>query len=171
MQLSILGAQSMHSPIIRPATAADASAVRDIYAPIVETTAISFEDEPPTIDEMAHRMKTAHAFLVAEREGRVVGYAYAGAHRARAAYRTSVDVTVYIHEMARRSGVGAALYGVLLPLMRQQGYHAAFAGIALPNPGSVALHESVGFSPVGIYRDVGFKFGRFHDVGWWQRML
>lgn len=145
--------------------------MRDIYAPIVENTVISFEGEPPTVDEMVHRIGAAHAFLVAERGGRVVGYAYAGPHRTRAAYRTSVDVSVYIDEGARRSGVGAALYGVLLPQIKQQGYHAAFAGIALPNPSSIALHESVGFSPVGVYRDVGFKFGKFHDVGWWQRIL
>jgi phosphinothricin acetyltransferase len=137
----------------------------------VENTAISFEEELPGIEEIAHRIGAAHAFLVAERAGTVVGYAYAGAHRARAAYRTSVDVSVYIDESARRSGVGAALYGVLLPGLRQQGYHAAFAGIALPNPASVALHERCGFAPVGVYREVGFKLGRFHDVGWWQRLL
>jgi L-amino acid N-acyltransferase YncA len=158
-------------PLIRLATAADAAAVRDIYAPIVEHTAISFEEEPPTIDEMAQRIGAAHLFLVAEREGAVVGYAYAGPHRSRCAYHTSVDVSVYIHERARRTGVGEALYRVLLPQLKQQGYHAAFAGIALPNPGSVRLHEAVGFTAVGIYREVGFKFGRFHDVGWWQRLL
>jgi phosphinothricin acetyltransferase len=161
----------MLPPAIRPASTADAAAVRHIYAPIVEQTAISFEDDPPTADEMAQRIEAAHAFLVAERGGTVVGYAYASAHRARAAYRTSVDVTVYIDERARRSGVGKALYRALLPMLRQQGFHAAFAGIALPNPASVALHESVGFTPVGVYREVGFKLGRFHDVGWWQMIL
>ncbi len=161
----------MHPPLIRPATADDAPTVRDIYAPIVKNTAISFEDEPPMPSEMARRIEAALAFLVAERGGRVVGYAYAGAHRARAAYRTSVDVSVYIGEGARRSGIGKALYGALLPHLKHHGYHAAFAGIALPNPGSIALHQSVGFSPVGIFRDVGFKFGKFHDVGWWQRIL
>ena len=156
---------------IRPAMQADAEAVRAIYAPIVETTAISFEDVAPTITEMGERIAAAISFLVAERDGTVVGYAYASAHRARAAYRSSVDVTVYIDESAKQSGVGKKLYGELLPELRRQGFHAAFAGIALPNPGSIGLHESVGFTPVGIYREVGFKFGQFHDVGWWQQVL
>lgn len=160
-----------HPPVIRPAIAADAVTVRDIYAPIVERTAISFEDETPSIEEMARRIQLAHAFFAAEHNGIVIGYAYAGPHRERAAYRTSVDVSVYVDERARQLGVGAALYGSLLPHLRHQGYHAAFAGIALPNQGSVALHERVGFTPVGIYREVGFKFGKFHDVGWWQMIL
>jgi L-amino acid N-acyltransferase YncA len=156
---------------VRPATTDDAPAIRAIYAPIVEATAISFEDVAPSVEEMGKRIDAALTFLVAERDGTVLGYAYAGAHRARAAYRSSVDVTVYIDESARRSGVGARLYGELLPELKRRGFHAAFAGIALPNPASVALHESVGFTPVGVYRDVGFKFGRFHDVGWWQLIL
>jgi L-amino acid N-acyltransferase YncA len=157
--------------IVRRATADDAPAIRAIYAPIVEATAISFEEVAPGVEEMGARIAAALTFLVAERDGAVLGYAYAGAHRARAAYRLSVDVTIYVDERARRSGVGARLYGELLPELKRQGFHAAFAGIALPNSGSVALHESVGFTPVGVYREVGFKFGRFHDVGWWQMVL
>jgi L-amino acid N-acyltransferase YncA len=156
---------------VRPATVDDAPAVRAIYAPVVEATAISFEDAAPTVEEMGQRIGAALAFLVAERNGAVLGYAYAGPHRARAAYRSSADVTVYIDESARRSGVGKTLYRQLLLELKRQGFHAAFAGIALPNPGSVALHESVGFTPVGVYREVGFKFGQFHDVGWWQMVL
>ncbi|MDB5419465.1 MAG: phosphinothricin acetyltransferase [Phenylobacterium sp.] len=161
----------MRDLTIRRATVADAPAIRAIYAPIVETTAISFEEVPPTVEEMGERIVAALAFLVAERDGAILGYAYAGAHRARAAYRSSVDVTVYIDQSARRMGVGTALYGELLPRLKRDGFHAAFAGIALPNAGSAALHESVGFTPVGIYREVGFKFGQFHDVGWWQMIL
>jgi phosphinothricin acetyltransferase len=101
----------------------------------------------------------------------VAGFAYGGPHRTRAAYRWSVDVTVYVAEQARGHGVGRALYGALLPALAERGFHAAFAGIALPNPGSVALHEAVGFTPLGVYREVGFKLGRWHDVGWWQRLL
>jgi phosphinothricin acetyltransferase len=156
---------------IRVAGVPDASAVLAIYAPIVENTAISFEDVAPTDGEMAGRISAAHAFLVAERDGTVLGYAYAGSHRARAAYKSSVDVTVYIAEDARRLGVGRALYAELLPRLKRLGFHAAFAGIALPNSASVGLHESVGFTPVGVYREVGFKFGRYHDVGWWQMLL
>ena len=159
---------------IRSATAADATSALAIYAPIVRETIISFETEVPTAAEIAHRiditLKT-YPFLVAETRGAVVGYAYASEHRARSAYRWSVDVTVYVAEQARRSGVGRALYGRLLPMLAQRQFHAAFAGITLPNPASVGLHETMGFTPVGIYREVGFKFGRWLDVGWWQRLL
>ena len=160
--------------VIRPTAVADAAAMHAIYAPIVETTAISFEEVPPTIGEMAERIETtlrSYPYLVAEIGGSVVGFAYGGAHRTRAAYRWSVDVTIYVAEPVRGRGVGRALYGALLPALAECGFHAAFAGIALPNPGSVALHEAMGFTLLGIYREVGFKLGRWHDVGWWQRLL
>ncbi len=164
----------MSAVSVRPATVADAASVHAIYAPVVEHTAISFEEVPPTIEEMAARIRAtsmAYPYLIAERDGVVVGYAYASQHRTRAAYRWSVDVTVYIAEGARRSGVGSALYAQLFAELAARGFHAAFAGIALPNPGSVALHERMGFEALGIYREVGSKFGRWHDVGWWQRLL
>ncbi|RZS80107.1 phosphinothricin acetyltransferase [Motilibacter rhizosphaerae] len=107
-------------------------------------------------------------WLVAEREGEVVGFAYAAAHRARAAYRWSVDVSVYLHDSERRRGTGRALYTRLLPEVRALRYVSVYAGIALPNPGSVGLHESFGFVPVGVYRNVGWKHGQWRDVGWWQ---
>jgi len=159
---------------IRTATTADAPAIQRIYAPIVTDTAISFEEIPPSVKEMAERIASTlqtHPYLVAVNDGKVCGYAYAGRHAHRAAYRHSVDTTVYVATEARRSGVGRALYSELLAELKWQGFHAAFAGIALPNPASVSLHESVGFVPLGIYREVGFKFGRWHDVGWWQRLL
>jgi len=159
---------------VRSATADDAEAIRAIYAPIVETTAISFEEVPPSVEEMAGRIVATlerYPFLVAERSGRVVGYACAGQHRARAAYRWSVDVSAYVTEEARGLGVGSVLYGALLSDLASREFHAAFAGIALPNAASVAFHASMGFEPVGIYREVGFKFGRWHDVGWWQSRL
>lgn len=160
--------------IIRDATTADAPPIQAIYAPIVRDTAIAFETEVPTVAEMAARIEATlktHVYLAAEREGRLVGYAYASQHRTRAAYQTSVDVTVYVHEGARGLGVGRALYEALLPRTAARGFHAAFAGITLPNAGSVALHEAVGFRPVGVYREVGFKLGAWRDVGWWQRLL
>jgi len=160
--------------LIRAATTADAAAIQAIYAPVVEHTAISFEETPPSVAEMAARIEAVmkdYPYLVAELDGQVAGYAYASQHRTRAAYRTSVDVSVYIAEGARRSGVGRALYGKLLPELSGRGFHAAFAGIALPNEGSIALHESMGFTPLGIYREVGRKLGKWHDVGWWQRLL
>lgn len=161
-------------PTIRMANVADAAAVQAIYAPIVEGTAISFEEVPPSIAEMGERIATTlrgYPYLIAERNGEVIGYAYASQHRSRAAYRWSVDVTVYIADQVQRTGVGRALYSRLIAELTERGFHAAFAGIALPNPGSVALHESMGFTPLGIYREVGQKFGQWHDVGWWQRLL
>jgi L-amino acid N-acyltransferase YncA len=159
---------------VRPAILTDAAAIRAIYAPIVEHTAISFEETVPTEAEMAQRIadySASHAFLVAERDGRVVGYAYGSTHRARAAYRFSVEVTAYVADEARGSGVGKVLYGELLPTLNAKGFHAAFAGVALPNPASIALHRSAGFEPLGVFREVGFKLGHWHDVAWLQRVL
>lgn len=160
---------------IRTATPDDAAAVAAIYAPIVQHTAISFETEPPSPGEMRDRIQTTLAslpWLVAEdATGEMAGYAYASRHRERAAYQWSVDVTVYVREDARGEGVGRALYGELLPLLAALGYHQAFAGIALPNEGSIRLHEAMGFQPLGVYRQVGFKHGQWRDVGWWQKAL
>ena len=159
---------------IREATEADAAAVLAIYAPIVRDTAISFEETPPTVTEIVRRMREtlpAYPYLVFEENGEVLGYAYGHAHRARPAYRWSVETTIYIREDARRRGVGRALYGRLLDVLARQGFHAAFAGATLPNPGSVALHEAVGFKTLGVFSEVGFKFGRWHDVRWWRRPL
>ncbi len=165
----------MRNLAIRQALISDAEAIQAIYAPIVENTPISFEEKPPSADEMASRItatrEQGYPYLVADQDGDAVAYAYAGQHRARAAYRWSVDVTIYVAEAARGAGIGKALYEELLQQLRQAEFHAAFAGIALPNPGSVGLHEAVGFTHVGTYQEVGFKFGRWHDVGWWQRIL
>jgi L-amino acid N-acyltransferase YncA len=152
----------------------DAPAVQAIYVPYVISSTISFEEVPPDIAEMERRIAAIllkYPYLVAEVDGQVVGYAYASEHRTRAAYRTSVDVTVYVAPGAQRSGVARCLYSRLLPAAATLGYHAAFAGIALPNDASVGLHEAMGFEPVGAYREVGRKFDAWHDVGWWQRLL
>ncbi|MDF2643037.1 MAG: phosphinothricin N-acetyltransferase [Pseudomonas sp.] len=156
---------------IRQARPEDASAIQAIYAPIVTGTAISFEEVPPTVEEMQHRIATTlqtYPYLVAVRDGHVVGYAYASQHRARAAYRWAVDVTVYIAESERRAGIGQRLYAKLLPILARQGFNAAYAGIALPNVGSVSLHERLGFSHIGTFPQVGFKLGQWHDVGYWR---
>ena len=156
---------------IRIARADDAAQVAAIYAPIVRDTFISFETEAPDAAEMARRIETTlatHPWIVAEQDGGVIAYAYGSAHRARSAYRWSVDVTVYLAEAARGQGLGRRLYGVLLPLLARQGFRSAFAGVALPNAASVGLHEAVGFEPIGVYRDVGFKLGGWRDVGWWR---
>ena len=152
----------------------DAAGIQAIYAPIVRGTPVSFEIEPPSVAEMGERVrKTLVRFpwLVCERDGEVIGYAYAGAHRERAAYQWSADLSAYVHERWRGKGVGGALYRALFDLLRAQGYRNVYAGIALPNPASVRLHESLGMRPVGVYEHVGYKFGVWHDVGWWQGEL
>jgi phosphinothricin acetyltransferase len=159
---------------LRLATGDDAAAVADIYRPIVGSTPISFETEPPDEHEMRRRIEgtlAAYPWLVYEHLGNVVGYAYAGSHRARAAYRWSVDTTVYVHSDFRRRGAGRALYTSLFRILAAQGFFSAYAGITLPNASSVALHEAAGFQPVGVYRNAGYKLGRWHDVSWWQRAL
>ena len=156
--------------IIRAVEERDASALAAIYAPNVTDSVISFELEPPDAAEMRRRILATTAdypWLVCERAGQVVGYVYASSHNPRAAYQWSVNVTVYIDAWQRRSGIGRALYTSLFALLRLQGFYNAYGGITLPNPGSVGLHESLGFRLVGVYRQVGSKFGRWHDVGWW----
>jgi L-amino acid N-acyltransferase YncA len=160
--------------IIRLASESDASAVAAIYRPIVEATATSFELQPPSDAEMRERITDtlrSHAWLVFEQRGEVAAYAYGTRHRSRPAYEWSVETSVYVHERFRGQGVGRSLYQSLLAVLSLQGYVTAFAGIVLPNAASVALHERVGFTPVGVYRGVGYKFGAWHDVGWWQRSL
>ena len=160
---------------MRDARPEDAAAIQAIYAPVVRDTTISFELEVPTIEEMRGRIAASSAplpWLVGvDDDDAVIGYVYAGKHRERAAYQWSVDVTAYVHAEHRGRGVGKALYGRLFELLAAAGYCQAFAGIALPNAASVALHESVGFTPIGVYRNVGFKHGAWRDVGWWQKEL
>ena len=154
--------------------AADAAACAEIYAPYVTAGVASFEEEPPGAAEMERRIATTaerYPWLVAERDGSVAGYAYGTVHRTRRAYRWVVEVTVYVDVRRHRTGVGRGLYQALLPLLARQRLQVAVAGITLPNDASVALHESLGFQPVGIYRDFGYKFGAWHDVGWWQARL
>ena len=160
---------------IRVATAEDAAAIQGIYAPIVERTFISFETDPPSIAEMQRRIVTTLETLPwlvhLDRAGDVAGYAYAAKHGERRAYEWSVNVSVYLREDARGNGMGRRLYEQLLPMLTALGYYQAFAGIALPNPASVALHEGLGFSPLGVYRNVGHKLGSWRDVGYWQLEL
>jgi L-amino acid N-acyltransferase YncA len=155
---------------IRLAVAGDAEPIAAIYAPVVRDTIISFETEPPDAAQIAERIEytlPAFPWLVCERGGRVAGYAYASRHRERLAYRWSVDVSCYVHADFRRRGIGAELYRALLEILRRQGFFNAYAGIALPNEASVRLHESVGFRPIGVYANVGYKLRAWRDVGWW----
>ena len=156
------------------ATADDAAAVLAVYAPYVESSPASFETHPPAEDVMRERIRSVmprYPWLVAQREGRIVGYAYGGAYRTRPAYRWTVETSVYIAADAHRTGVGRALYDVLLEGLTRQGYVTALAGVTLPNDGSIALHESFGFQRLGTMPRVGLKFGQWRDVGWWYRDL
>lgn len=156
---------------LRIGTAADSDQISRIYGRFVTGTATSFELEPPDPTEMARRVESSyptHPFVVAEKERTVIGYAYSAQHRARGAYRWAVDVSVYVAADEHRQGVGRRLYNALFALLRAQGYRQAFAGITLPNQASVGLHEAMGFRAVGVYRQVGWKLGQWHDVGWWQ---
>lgn len=161
--------------LVRPADPVrDAAACAALYAPFVAESWVSFEFEPPSADEMARRMAdygASHAWLVAEIDGALAGFAYGSPHRARAAYASSCDVAVYVDPAHARRGIGRALYAALIPMLADKRFHAAFAGIALPNEASIDLHEAMGFTPVGIYREVGWKLGQWRDVGWWQRLL
>jgi len=159
---------------IRLARESDAAAIAEIYRPIVERTVISFETVPPDRHEVARRITETirlYPWLVCELGGTVAGYAYATKHRDRAAYRWSVDTSVYIDSNHWRRGIGRGLYASLLRILDAQGFFNAYAGITLPNAPSVALHEAVGFKRLGVYERVGFKLGAWHDVGWWQRAL
>ena len=153
---------------------ADGEALASIYAPAVRDFATSFELEPPDGAEMARRVERITArtpWLVCERAGTVIGYAYAGPHRDRAAYQWSVEVSAYVSASAHRGGVARALYTSLFAVLALQGFRNAYAGITLPNPASVGFHEAMGFTRVGVFRGIGYKFGAWHDVLWLERRL
>jgi L-amino acid N-acyltransferase YncA len=161
-------------PEIRLARAADGAALAAIYAPAVESQATSFELEPPDASEMGRRVAAVTAktpWLVCLHQSAIIGYAYGAQHRDRAAYAWSAEVSAYVHANAQRAGVGKALYASLFAVLALQGFRSAYAGITLPNPASVRFHEAVGFTPVGVYHDIGYKFGRWHDVAWFERTL
>ena len=165
----------MRSMLIRDANAErDAGACAEIYAPYVTDTVISLEERAPSAEDMARRIRETtktHQWLVAEDANELVGYAYAGSHRTRASYRWATDVAVYVSPASQRRGIGRALYEMLFPLLIAQGLRIACAGVTLPNDASVGLHEALGFRPVGVYRNIGFKHGAWRDVGWWQLEL
>ena len=148
----------------------DADAIASIYRPAVEETGASFEEVAPDGAEMGRRIRQTlirTPWLVAEAQRQVIGYAYAGPHRERAGYRWSVDVSAYVHPDWHRRRVGRTLYDVLLPMLLKQRFVNVYAGIALPNPASVALHEAIGMRRIGVYERVGYKFGAWLDVAWY----
>ncbi len=164
----------MAAVTLRPAAGDDAAAILDIYAPVVRDTAASFEVKPPSVTEMQARVQTILAdypWLVAERDGRILGYAYASRHRRRPAYQWVVETSIYVHPDARRQGLAARLYTALFDILQLQGLYKAYAVITLPGLSSVGLHESLGFRQFAVYKAVGFKLGAWRDVGWWERVL
>ena len=159
---------------LRDATTADASGCAAVYAPYVLATAASFETEPPDPAELARRIEAAlrtHAWLVAERDGVLAGYAYATAYKPRPAYRWTCEVSVYVDVDQQRGGVGRALYGALLERLATRGFRTVVATMTLPNPASAALHEALGFRTSGVLTQMGWKAGRWHDVALLQRTL
>lgn len=156
---------------IRLATAFDASAIAAIYRPYCEESAVSFEQVAPSAVEMAKRIATVTSqrpWIVLEDNRAVVGYAYAGVHHERWAYRWSVNTAIYISNLHQRRGAGRALYVTLFDLLRHLGYYRAAAGITLPNAASIGLHAALGFTLVGVYRDIGYKLGAWRDVAWYE---
>jgi L-amino acid N-acyltransferase YncA len=159
---------------VRDATVDDGAACAAVYAPYVTDTAITFEDQPPTPAEMAERIARAqktHAWVVLEDDGQVVGYAYGGPYKERAAYRWSCEVSVYLERGRRRTGDGRALYAALLARLGDRGFRTAVAGMTLPNAASEGLHRALGFEPIGTCRRIGWKHDAWHDVAWLQRTL
>lgn len=160
--------------VIRLASAADAAAIHQIYLPIVRDTHVSFEQIAPTPRDIAARIEktlSQYPWLVCELDGRLAGYSYASAFRARAAYQWTAETTVYIHPDFQRRGVARALYGSLMAILREQGYCSAIGVIALPNEASIRAHEALGFRKVGVFENVGYKAGAWRDTGWWQLAL
>ena len=166
-----LGSLAALTPIRDADPDRDAAACLAVYTPYVTGSPISFEEQPPSVEEFAARMRAKmalHPWLVHEEDGRITGFAYGAKHRERAAYRWAADVSVYVDRSRHRAGIGRALYAELLDRLREQGFQVAVAGVTLPNDASVALHRSFGFEPVGTYRRIGWKNGAWHDVAWFQ---
>lgn len=160
--------------MIRPVRSTDAQALADLYNPYVRDTTITFEEEAVSAEEMAARIEKVTAtypWLVWEEQGRVLGYAYASAWRARAAYRHSAETAIYVGRGQQGKGLGTALYRALLDELRARGFHLVLGGLALPNEASVRLHEKLGFRKAGHMREAGRKFGRWIDVGFWELLL
>lgn len=159
---------------IRQATPADAPALLAIYGPYIERTAVSFETEVPTAEAFAARIGKALGgwdWLLAEADGQCLGYAYGSAHRERAAYRYATEVSAYIDPGHQGRGLGRRLYAALFERLAERGLCTALAGVTQPNAASMALHQAMGFTPVGTFRRAGWKFGAWHDITWLQRPL
>lgn len=155
---------------IRTAVEADCEAMLEIYRPYVLRTSISFEWEAPSPEEFRTRVRETlktHPWLVAESQGEILGYAYATPHRYRKAYQWACECSVYMKASSHRRGIASALYRKLLAILKEQGFVNAYGGISLPNSPSVHFHEAMGFKPLCVFPNAGFKLNAWHDVGWW----
>ena len=160
--------------MIRLAQPSDAPAILDIYAPYIRNTSLTFETEVPTMTEFGNRIKSYlenWPWLVYEENGIIGGYAYASRYRERVAYQWGVESSVYIHDDFQKQNIGKALYGALIEIFKQQGYRNVYAVINLPNDKSVRFHESCGFTYFATYENVGYKLGKWKNVGWWQLVI
>jgi len=160
--------------MIRACKPPDASQVCQIYNHYVRETVVTFEEIPVVEHDMAQRIAEVTErlpWLVWEQHGTIVGYAYATAWKARSAYRFSVESTVYLSQSFAGRGIGTQLYQALIADLRGRNVHCIVGGIALPNPASIALHEKLGFSKIGQFKEIGWKFGRWVDVGYWELVL
>ena len=160
--------------MIRIATSADAKSILDIYAPYIQNTSLTFETEVPSQDDFATRIQSYldnWPWLVCELDGKIAGYAYASRYRERTAYQWSVECSVYIHDEYRGAGIASQLYTTLFAFLKYQGYNNVYAVINLPNDRSVAFHEKMGFTYFATFENVGYKLGKWKNVGWWQLKL
>lgn len=155
--------------LIRPVQLKDAGGIIGIYKPFIENTATTFEMTVPSVGAFSERIKMyteKYPWIVAEADGEVIGYAYASKHREREAYQWCVESSVYVKEQYHRTGIAKALYNQLFDILSRCGYVNVYAGITLPNPKSYAFHTKMGFTPIGVYQNIGYKLGRWHDVAW-----
>lgn len=162
------------NPIIRPAAISDAEAILSVYAPYITDTCISFEIEVPTLDSFRERMlgiMAEYPYFICEINGMIVGYAYASKYSERKAYRFSADLAVYIKKEYRGHGIGKLLYAKLMNELFLHGFYTVYACITGENEGSINFHKSLGFCEVGRFHNIGYKFGRWHDVLWFEKPL
>ena len=160
--------------IVRVAKKEDAKAILEIYKPYILQTAFSFETEVPSVDEFSARIEKylqKYPWLVAEIKGQITGYVYGSIHREREAYQWTCECSVYIHDDFKGKGIGSELYAALFSIMKTQGYRNVYAGITMPNEASEKMHQRSGFEKFAEYKNVGCKFGRWHNVGWWRLQI
>lgn len=157
--------------VLRLASSADSKAILDIYAPYIQNTSFTFETEVPSVEEFAERIRTyliTWPWLVCEIDGKIAGYAYATKYRERTAYQWCVESSIYLHDDFQKAGIGKALYSALFEILKRQGFNNVYAVINLPNEKSVAFHERCGFEYFATYEKVGYKLGKWKNVGWWK---